>query len=110
MMISMERYASYVTFEDAIIKIRLFCTGTLLPKADIKLAFRLLPIAPAAFNLLGSYFDYAIFFDKCHPMGCSLSCSYFEAFSTFLYWVLSFHSGSESVIHYLDDFLFVGLP
>lgn len=41
-------------------------------------------------------------------MGCSLSCSYFEAFSTFLHWVLCLQSGSDGVIHYLDDFLFIG--
>lgn len=44
----------------------------------------------------------------CLPMGCSLSCSYFEAFSTFLHWVLCIRSGSDSIVHYMDDFLFVG--
>lgn len=43
-------------------------------------------------------------------MECSLSCSYFKTFSTFLQWVVCFQSGRESLIHYLDDFLFVGLP
>lgn len=37
---------SYVTFEDAIVKIRSFGVGALMAKADIKTAFRLLPISP----------------------------------------------------------------
>ncbi|KAM3921505.1 uncharacterized protein RB166_010897 [Leptodactylus fuscus] len=40
-------------------------------------------------------------------MGCSISCSYFEMFSTFLEWIVR---QVESVLHYLDDFLFVGPP
>lgn len=43
-------------------------------------------------------------------MGCSLSCSYFEAFSTFLHWVLGCQLGRDSVVDYLDDFLFIGPP
>ncbi|XP_041432165.1 uncharacterized protein LOC121397936 [Xenopus laevis] len=41
-------------------------------------------------------------------MGCSLSCFYFEAFASFLQWVVQWETGSKGVIHYLDDFLFVG--
>ncbi|XP_040289238.1 uncharacterized protein LOC121002007 isoform X1 [Bufo bufo] len=40
-------------------------------------------------------------------MGCSISCHYFELFSSFLEWVVRFESGCSSVIHYLDDFLYV---
>ena len=39
---------------------------------------------------------------------CSLPCSLFEKFSTFLHLELSRRSELESIIHYLDDFLFVG--
>lgn len=72
---------SYASFEDAIDKIRSVVHGALLAKADIKSAFRLLPIAPEAFNSLGFFFEGFYFFDKCLPMGCALSCSYFEEFS-----------------------------
>lgn len=99
---------SYASFEDAIAKIRLCGTEALMAKADIKSAFHLLPISPAAFNSLGFHFDDCFFFDKCLPMGCSLSCAYFEAFSTFLHWSVCLQPGVDSVVHYLDDFLFVG--
>ncbi|KAM9323850.1 carbohydrate sulfotransferase 4-like [Gastrophryne carolinensis] len=42
-------------------------------------------------------------------MGCSISCSYFEAFSSFLEWVVKEKAGGRaSITHYLDDFLCVG--
>ncbi|KAK6168530.1 hypothetical protein SNE40_021042 [Patella caerulea] len=82
--------------------------GALLGKMDIKSAFRLLPIFPGDFDLLGIYFRGFYFIDKCLPMGCSLSCALFEKFSSFLQWVLVVESGLQSVDHYLDDFLFAG--
>ncbi|MEE6511523.1 hypothetical protein FKM82_018091 [Ascaphus truei] len=48
------------------------------------------------------------FVDLCLPMGCALSCFYFETFSTFLEWVIRNRVQAAGIIHYLDDFLFVG--
>lgn len=42
------------------------------------------------------------------PMGCSVSCVAFEAFSTFLEWALHRETGLDGLVHYLDDFLFIG--
>lgn len=70
--------------------------------ADIKSAFRLLPI-----NSVGFVFDNQLFFDKCLPMGLTLSCYYFEAFSTFLYWAIDREISNVGSLHYLDDFLFI---
>ncbi|KAM4795870.1 uncharacterized protein WCC33_000963 [Rhinophrynus dorsalis] len=39
-------------------------------------------------------------------MGCSVSCAFFEVFSSFLHWEVELRPGS--VAHYLDDFMFVG--
>lgn len=41
-------------------------------------------------------------------MGCAISCALFETFSTFLEWVVRTESGVPSILHYLDDFLFIG--
>lgn len=46
--------------------------------------------------------------DKCLPFGCSISCSKFEKFSTFLEWALKQQAKSNDVVHYLDDFLVAG--
>lgn len=48
--------------------------------------------------------------DRFLTLGCSLSCTYFEAFSSFLEWVVRDMSGCASVIHYFSDFLCVGVP
>lgn len=66
---------SYSTFEDAVLRITAFGPRALLAKADIKSAFRLLPIDPVVFNSLGFYFDGFYFFNKCLPMGRALSWS-----------------------------------
>lgn len=40
--------------------------------------------------------------------GCSLACFYFEAFSSFLEWVIKKETNSDLIIHYFDYFLFLG--
>ena len=76
--------------------------------SDIKSAFRLLPVHPADYELLGFTFEGMYYYDKCLPMGCSISCSLFEMFSTFLEFQVKLDTNSPFVTHYLDDFLFVG--
>lgn len=98
----------YASFDDALSLLVRFGRGALMAKADIKSAFRLLPIIPSGFNSLGFYFDGMYYFDKCLPMGFTLSCFYFESFSTFLNWVVDRDIGNAGSLHYLDDFLFVG--
>ncbi len=84
--------------------------GALLAKCDVKSAFRLLPVHPDDFELLGFKFEGKYYFDKALPMGASVSCSLFEMFSSFLEFKINSISNANSVLHYLDDFLFVGPP
>ena len=76
-------------------------------KTDIKSAFRIIPIHPADYSLLGMKFDNLYYFDRCLPMGLSSSCNIFEAFSTPLEWLSIHRLGASSVLHILDDFLFI---
>lgn len=99
---------NYSSLDDAVNLLSLLGTGALMGKIDLKSALRLLPIHPSDFELLGFRLNDMFFFDKCLPMGCSVSCSLFEEFSTCLEWLLRKQSGQESVVHYLDDFLFAG--
>ena len=78
-----------------------------LAKTDIKSAFRIIPIHPADYSLLGMKFDNLYYFDRCLPMGLSSSCNIFEAFSTALEWLSVHRLGASSVLHILDDFLFI---
>ncbi|XP_069611202.1 uncharacterized protein [Ranitomeya imitator] len=83
--------------------------GALMAKSDIESAFWLLPVHPDCYHLLGAMFEDKYYFDTCLPMGCSISCHYFEMFGTFLEWVARKVARLPSITHYLDDFLFVGL-
>ena len=74
---------NYSTFDDAIALIVSKGPGALLAKMDISSAFRLLPVSPQDFCLLGFRHSGAYYIDKCLPMGCSLSCALFEKFSKF---------------------------
>ncbi|CAJ0933131.1 unnamed protein product [Ranitomeya imitator] len=60
-------------------------------------------------HLLGCFVDGNYYYDTCLPMGCYISCRYFELFSCFLEWLVKFQTGSNWITHYLEDFLFVGL-
>ena len=59
------------------------------------------------YSLLGMKFDNLYYFDLCLPMGLSSSCNIFEAFSTALEWLSIHRLGASSVLHILDDFLFI---
>ncbi|XP_044128316.1 uncharacterized protein LOC122921997 isoform X1 [Bufo gargarizans] len=98
----------YTSFDAAVGWVRRCGQGALLAKVDVEAAFRLLPVHVESMGLLGCYWGGEYFVDRCLPMGCSLSCAYFEAFSSFLEWVVVEVSGCASVIHYLDDFLCLG--
>lgn len=50
--------------------------------ADIESALRLLPVHLESQHLLGCFWDGQFFLDRCLPMGCSISCAYYEVFST----------------------------
>ncbi|XP_053105446.1 uncharacterized protein LOC128324664 isoform X1 [Hemicordylus capensis] len=96
----------YTTFEAAVEMVREQGKGALMGKCDIKSAFRLLPVHPDDFDLLGFSFEGSYYIDRALPMGCSISCSAFERFSSFLEWAVRERAGLTSVVHYLDDFLF----
>ena len=98
----------YTKFDDAIQLVVRAGKDALLAKADIKSAFRLLPIHPADFCLLGIHIGSHYFVDKALPMGASCAPALFETFSTFLEWVVRMQSGADGIRHYADDFLFMG--
>lgn len=82
---------------------------SLFAKRDIKSAFRLLPVSPEDFCLLGLRDNEGnIYIDKFLPMGCRISCSLFEKFATFLQWLVVYISKRDTMDHYLDDFIFAG--
>lgn len=102
-----DEYSSvkYARIEDAIKCIKANGENCYLAKTDIKHAFRILPIHPDDYHLLGMRWKGSYYYDKCMPMGCASSCKTFEAFSTAIEWIAKNVLGIENIIHILDDFL-----
>ncbi|XP_063772971.1 uncharacterized protein LOC134909710 isoform X2 [Pseudophryne corroboree] len=93
----------YQSFDEALEMVRSYGSGALMAKIDVESAFRLLPLHPDSFRFMGFLIGAEYFIDKCLPMGCSVSCSFFERFSTFLHWCVESASGGHGVAHYLDN-------
>lgn len=102
-------FVSYTSFDAVVRWVRVYGRGALLAKTDIESAFCLLPLHSDSFRLLGCNWQECHFVNQCLPTGCSILCSFFETFSSFFEWVVREVSGLMSVIHYLDDFLCIGL-
>ncbi|XP_069595134.1 uncharacterized protein [Ranitomeya imitator] len=103
-----ETAVTYISFDKAVDLVRNAGPGALMAKSDIESAFRLLPVHPDCHHLLGAKFENLYYYDTCLPMGCSISCFYFELFSTFLEWVARKITRLTAITHYFDDFLIVG--
>ena len=97
----------YASIKDAISIIKKTGAGCFMAKTDVKSAFRIMPIHPNDYSLLGMKWQNLYYFDRCLPMGCSSSCAIFEAFSTSLEWLAMHRFGASGVLHILDDFLFI---
>jgi len=98
----------YSSFDSVLSMIYKLGCRAKIGKIDISQAFRLLIVHPSDFDLLGIYFEGYYYIDKCLPMGCAISCSLFEKFSTFIHWLVEQKSGLKTLDHYLDDFIFAG--
>jgi len=67
----------YATIDDAVKLIMSLGKGSFLAKTDIKSAFRIIPLTPCDFDLLGIEWQGKYYFDRCLRMGCSSSCNDF---------------------------------
>ncbi|XP_068723625.1 uncharacterized protein [Montipora capricornis] len=97
----------YAPINDAISVIKRKEAGCFMAETDVKSAFRIIPIHPNDFALLGMKWQNSYYFDRCLPMGCSSSCTIFEACSSALGWLAINRLGASGVLHILDDFLFI---
>ncbi len=95
----------YSRVDDAISMIKNLGKGCFLAKTDIKNAFRIIPICPQDYDLLGIFWQGKFYYDRAMPMGCASSCRTFETFSTALQWVAQKHLNIAHLIHILDDYL-----
>ena len=98
---------TYATVQDAVGQILDLGRRSYLAKADIKSAFRLIPIRPDQYHLFCFQFQGAYYYDRSLQMGCASSCQLFERFSRAIEWALREKCGVKNMVHYLDDFLFL---
>lgn len=83
--------------------------GTQLVKLDIKDAYRIVPVHPADYHLLGVAWRGNIYVDRALPFGLRSAPKIFSAITDFIAWVLAYE-GVRHQLHYLDDFLFLAPP
>lgn len=98
----------YDTVDSVVSLVKTFGFGCLMAKTDIEDAFRIIPIHPEDYFLLGFIWKGQYYYEKVLPMGASSSCQIFDAFSTALQWIMMNHYGSGGMSHILDDFFFIG--
>ena len=80
--------------------------GALLVKADIKEAYRMIPVHPHDQHLLGVRWNDSYYIDRMLPFGLRSAPKIFSAVADALQWMLS-QRGITNLLHYLDDFIFV---
>ena len=98
---------NYATIDEAIQLIKSASPGCFLAKTDIKNAFRIIPIHPDDYGLLGMQWRGLYYYDRCMPMACSSSCLTFETFSTAVEWIARNKLKIDYILHILDDYLLV---
>ena len=80
--------------------------GALLSKIDIRDAYRIIPVHPGDWWLLGMKWNGQFFIDTRLPFGLRSAPKIFSAVADALQWVM-IQQQVPTCIHYLDDFLFV---
>ena len=101
---------SYCTIDDAYDFINQMGPGTQLSKIDLKDAFRLVPVHPSQWNLLGICWKSKFYVDTCLPFGLRSAPYLFNRVSEAIHWILMNNYNVHHLLHYLDDFLTAGPP
>ena len=99
----------YASVDDAMAIIQRLGRNTRLIKLDIKDAYRIVPVHPADYALLGITWKNKIYVDRALPFGLRSAPKVFNALADLITWILA-SNGIQHQLHYLDDFLFLTTP
>lgn len=77
--------------------------GCFMAKLDIKSAYRLIPIRPADWPLLGMKWNGQWYFHTALPFGLKSSCHLWERYATAAEWIIKNHFDVHNIMHYVDD-------
>ena len=99
----------YMRVDDAITLVLKHGQGCYMTKTDIQSAFRIIPVHPDDWELLGMSWKGRYYFDMALPFGLRSAPFLFNQFSDALEWLVRNHLNIPSIIHILDDF-FIAQP
>ena len=102
-----DSFVQYARVDDAVTMIKQLRQGCFLAKTDVKSAFRIIPILPRDYDLLGIFWQGKYYYDRVILMGCASSCRTFEMFSSAIEWVAKKHLSMPHLIHILRTFLMI---
>ena len=101
---------NYCSVDDAFAIVTALGKGSLMAKIDLQNAFRLIPVRPEDWNLLGIHWRNQFYIDTCLPFGLRSAPFLFNQLAGAIHWSLQHNHGVRHVLHYLDDFFTAGSP
>ena len=100
---------TYVTVDAVASMVNKLGGGALLAKIDIEAAYRLIPVHPLDWPLLGVKWEGKVYCDCMLPFGLRSAPKIFNALADSLEWIIR-RKGVAYTAHYLDDYVIVGPP
>ena len=100
----------YITIDKAISATQRFGSDCFMAKTDIESAFRLFPVHPHDWELLGMFWNGSYYFDKVLPFGFRSAPIIFNQLSDAIECILQNNWAISFVCHILDDFLIIEPP
>ena len=100
----------YITIDNAIAAIQGFGSNCFMAKTDMESAFRLYPVHPDDWELLGMFWNGQFYFDKVLPFGLRSAPFRFNQLSDAIEWILLNNCSISFACHILDDFLIIEPP
>lgn len=95
----------YIGVDDIIRHVARLGKGALMFKVDMKHAFRLIPVHPDDWPLLGMVWRDKFYVDKVLPFGLRSSPSLFNNLAEAVCWILRHNYSMPLLEHYLDDYM-----
>ena len=77
---------SHQSFDNALAIIAKYEHGAYMSKGNVESAFRIIPIAPEDWHLLGIKFNNHYYIDICLPFSTSISCAIFKKVGNLPQW------------------------
>ncbi len=105
-----ESSVSFNHFDEAVKIVAKLGRNSQMAKIDVKSAFRICPVRPEDWHLLGFSFQGLFYVDLCLPFGLRSSVNRFTQLASTILWIMQNNYGIGHSTHYLDDYFLAGPP